>query len=192
MNRSKKEIQQSLKAAREMVHALCQPRGTKGGRRWVMSIPARRDYDPDLVISKALGDAYGMIERIEELEKTCADLEAVAIKHQAENHQAQARVKELEQTQKSAELKKGKTMTTLSDTEMLEHAKDLGGKLVTQIGRANARIEELEGLLWHIANDAREATASASSFHEAINWLQGIQRRAENAVAGFDKTPTDD
>lgn len=45
-------------AARAMVRALCTPRGEAGAREWVMSIPARPDHDPDLVIAAAL-DALG-------------------------------------------------------------------------------------------------------------------------------------
>lgn len=45
-----------LEAARQMVRALCAPRGTDGARYWTMSIPARPDHDPDLVIADSLRD----------------------------------------------------------------------------------------------------------------------------------------
>ncbi len=46
-------IQQHLRDANDMVHNLCRPRGTVMAREWMMSIPARPDYDPDLVIGAA-------------------------------------------------------------------------------------------------------------------------------------------
>ena len=61
--------------AQKMISALCLPRDADGARRWVMSIPARPDYDPDLIISRALADISDlltdrsrMLTRIEELE----------------------------------------------------------------------------------------------------------------------------
>ena len=49
-------LEERNKAAREMVSALCQQK-----RRWIMSIPARPDYDPDLVIAAALADNDALI-----------------------------------------------------------------------------------------------------------------------------------
>lgn len=40
--------------ALDMVAALCKPRGAPDKREWIMSIPARPDYDPDIVIADAL------------------------------------------------------------------------------------------------------------------------------------------
>lgn len=51
-----------IDAADEMVRALCKVRGESGAREWVMSIPARPDYDPDLVIGDALRAARKAIE----------------------------------------------------------------------------------------------------------------------------------
>ncbi len=48
----------------DMVHALCQPKGSDGARQWVMSIPARPDYDPDIVIADALQEAKAAIAAI--------------------------------------------------------------------------------------------------------------------------------
>ena len=48
--------------ASDMVAALCKPRGSEGSREWIMSIPARRDHDPDLVIGDALQAARDFIE----------------------------------------------------------------------------------------------------------------------------------
>lgn len=45
---------EKVQAAHEMVSALCLPRGSEGSRQWIMSIPAREDYDPDLVITDGL------------------------------------------------------------------------------------------------------------------------------------------
>src|SRR6185369_419320 len=44
------ESQGKADAAQAMIKALCQPRGSEGSREWIMSVPARPDYDPDLVI----------------------------------------------------------------------------------------------------------------------------------------------
>lgn len=52
--------------ALEMVHWLCQPEGTEGARRWVMSIPARPDHDPDLVIASALYAAKAALSTLPE------------------------------------------------------------------------------------------------------------------------------
>lgn len=52
-----------IEKAQEMIAALCKPRGTVGAREWMMSIPARPDYDPDLVIADALRAAKAVIIR---------------------------------------------------------------------------------------------------------------------------------
>ena len=44
-------VRQRCEAAMQMVSDLCD-----GKRNWMMSIPARPDYDPDLVIAAALAD----------------------------------------------------------------------------------------------------------------------------------------
>jgi len=55
------EVETRIARAQEMVVALCRRRGTEGAREWVMSIPARRSYDPDLVIGDALRDAKALV-----------------------------------------------------------------------------------------------------------------------------------
>jgi len=62
------DVLKKLDAAQDMVTALCKPPGSKGAREWVMSIPARPDYDPDLVISDALYSASRRICELEEVE----------------------------------------------------------------------------------------------------------------------------
>jgi hypothetical protein len=57
-----------LEAARKVVSSLCTPRGTAGHIDWVMSIPARPDTDPDLVISATLTDTRDLLGRVEKLE----------------------------------------------------------------------------------------------------------------------------
>src|SRR5690554_3103275 len=57
-------LRQRNEKAHEMVTALCKPRGTEGSREWIMSIPARPDDDPDLVIGQALNDAKRLIDRL--------------------------------------------------------------------------------------------------------------------------------
>ena len=49
-------IEQRYEAASKMVSALCKPRGSEGSREWIMTIPARPDHDPDIVIGSSLGD----------------------------------------------------------------------------------------------------------------------------------------
>ena len=50
------EIKARYDAAHQMISDLCKPRRSEGAREWIMSIPARPDYDPDLVISDSLKD----------------------------------------------------------------------------------------------------------------------------------------
>jgi hypothetical protein len=70
---------QVIETAMGMVTALCLPRGTEGARNWIMSIPARPDYDPDLVIARGLTAAEKEIDR---LEQQCEELLAALIEHQ--------------------------------------------------------------------------------------------------------------
>ncbi len=62
-----KTVDEKIEAAQKMVSDLCHQR-----RRWIMSIPARPDYDPDLVIGGALRAARGEIEA---LRNTIKDLD---------------------------------------------------------------------------------------------------------------------
>lgn len=54
-------IKQHLEAAHQMVSDLCHRK-----REWIMSIPARPDYDPDLIIGQALRDADRLLECLTE------------------------------------------------------------------------------------------------------------------------------
>ena len=53
-----------IEEAHCMVVSLCKPRGSPGSREWIMTIPARPDYDPDLVIGRALRVARQEILRL--------------------------------------------------------------------------------------------------------------------------------
>ena len=53
-----------------MVHALCQPKNSQRARDWVMSVPARPDYDPDLVIAAGLNAG----DRVRRMLPAIADL----------------------------------------------------------------------------------------------------------------------
>lgn len=53
----------ALEKAMDMVSALCKPRGSKGSREWIMSIPAQPEHDPDLVIADALSKAKRFIKQ---------------------------------------------------------------------------------------------------------------------------------
>ncbi len=54
-----------LRNANQIVSDLCKPRKHPERRDWVMSIPARRDHDPDLVIGDALLDAKRTLAALE-------------------------------------------------------------------------------------------------------------------------------
>jgi hypothetical protein len=54
----------ALMAAEAMIHSLCIPPGSPGHRDWVMSIPARPNYDPDLVIANALNLLAGELRAV--------------------------------------------------------------------------------------------------------------------------------
>lgn len=64
-----RELRERIERAEQMVDALCRPRGEPGAREWAMSIPARPDHDPDLVIGDGLGAGRAALERLEELER---------------------------------------------------------------------------------------------------------------------------
>ena len=49
----------AIDAAMAMVNDLCQ-----GRKKWIMSIPARPDVDPDLVITTALVKAKAFVENV--------------------------------------------------------------------------------------------------------------------------------
>lgn len=56
------------RAANAMIDALCEPRGTPGAREWLLSVPARPDQDPDLVIGAALNDIPRLVAYLLPLE----------------------------------------------------------------------------------------------------------------------------
>lgn len=53
--------------ADEMVERLCRGRDEAGHRDWLMSIPARPDHDPDLVIAAALADVPALVAEVRRL-----------------------------------------------------------------------------------------------------------------------------
>lgn len=69
-----------LVKAHYLVIDLCRPRGTEGSREWVMSIPARPDYDPDIVIGEALRIGMRLSERL-----SAARGEIEALKQKSKN-----------------------------------------------------------------------------------------------------------
>lgn len=60
----------------QMVADLCKPRTHPEHRDWTMSIPARPDYDPDLVIRDSLDDIPKLLERLEAAEARAERAEA--------------------------------------------------------------------------------------------------------------------
>ena len=61
-----KEIEEREQKATEMISSLCKPRGMEGTREWIMSIPARPDYDPDLIIGRSLTDILALTNALRE------------------------------------------------------------------------------------------------------------------------------
>lgn len=69
------EADASIEEAHKMVSDLC-----KGDRKWLMSIPARPDYDPDLVITKGLRAGDNLLTIAKQLRE-----ENLELKHKIEN-----------------------------------------------------------------------------------------------------------
>ena len=63
---------QLLDKAHRTVAAIC-----NGTRRWTMSVPARPDEDPDLIIAGALGKSRAMLADYDELERKVRELERI-------------------------------------------------------------------------------------------------------------------
>lgn len=63
-----RELREKIERADQMVTNLCKPRYTPNAREWTMSIPARPDHDPDLVIGAGLDAGRAALERLEKLE----------------------------------------------------------------------------------------------------------------------------
>ena len=61
------DLRERLEAALQLVHDLAQ-----GKRSWTLSVPARPDYDPDLVLSSTLRDALDHPERLSAPSATAA------------------------------------------------------------------------------------------------------------------------
>jgi hypothetical protein len=61
------EIRARLAKAKDMVACLCLPQSDARSRDWIMSIPARPDHDPDLVIAAALDDVAFLLGEVERL-----------------------------------------------------------------------------------------------------------------------------
>ena len=57
-------LEAAHKAAKQVVRDLCE-----GKRRWTMSVPARPDDDPDLVISAALNALPALLAAVRDLRR---------------------------------------------------------------------------------------------------------------------------
>lgn len=66
----------AIDTAHQMVAALCE-----GAREWVMSIPARPDHDPDLIIADGLEAGKKALSEIDRLRKEREDLVAAVNEH---------------------------------------------------------------------------------------------------------------
>lgn len=86
---------EKVQAAHYMVSALCKPRGSKGGREWIMSIPAQPDHDPDLVITAGLIAAENRIKELESKTPIAtpekAEAEYQRLKNGSENYERTAK-----------------------------------------------------------------------------------------------------
>jgi len=69
--------------ARQTISDLCHQR-----KRWIMSIPARPDYDPDLLIGAAIGHGKTLIDEVERLRWELAKAKRIGA---AEWHEQEAR-----------------------------------------------------------------------------------------------------
>lgn len=65
------EIKQRYEAATDMVSDLC-----NGRKKWIMSVPAEADRDPDLVISHSLHDISDLLAEIDRLKAWVNDLQS--------------------------------------------------------------------------------------------------------------------
>lgn len=54
-------ISQRLAASREIIRRLCLQRNDPEAREWMMSIPARTDHDPDLILEASLNDVSNLV-----------------------------------------------------------------------------------------------------------------------------------
>lgn len=78
-----RELREKIERADQMVTNLCKPRYTPNAREWTMSIPARPDHDPDLVIGAGLDAGRAALERLEKLEaelRLCRSFHEVAVR----------------------------------------------------------------------------------------------------------------
>jgi hypothetical protein len=75
-----KDLMKRIDRAMNMVGDLCKPKGSEGSRNWTMSIPARPDYDPDLVIADGLLAGKQAIERLTASAPVDGDLRPTHIK----------------------------------------------------------------------------------------------------------------
>lgn len=64
-----------IERAADMVSALCAPKGSEGSREWVMSIPARPDHDPDLIIAAGLQAGREAVNTLSSREKAYMQME---------------------------------------------------------------------------------------------------------------------
>ena len=79
-----KTVDEKIEAALQMVSDLCNQR-----RTWTMSIPARPDYDPDLVIADALSTAKHALSEAKAEAERAQSLFAASVRD-AERHYAEA------------------------------------------------------------------------------------------------------
>lgn len=73
-------IRERYARARDMVAALC-----SGDRDWIMSIPARPDYDPDIVIADSLKDIMTLLTAYE-VQRTALEIVATGIHRDPERN----------------------------------------------------------------------------------------------------------
>ncbi len=86
-----KEIAEQIQNANAVLYALC-----SGERKWTMSVPARLDYDPDLIIGAALHGAGELLADREALMKQNLEYDQECANRQVRIYRLEARVVQLE------------------------------------------------------------------------------------------------
>lgn len=147
---------EKVRAAHDMVSALCKPRGSKGSRDWTMSIPARPDHDPDLVITSGLRAAEKEIDRLAtenaELRKQCAAFHTEASDHYRAFLAANAELERVKKASGYARVALTDEWKKIHDQIQAENAElalrraetiAMSDQLASELAAANATLDKL-------------------------------------------------
>lgn len=64
----KANVEEREELAHKMINDLCRRKNDPQSRDWIMSIPAREDYDPDLIIGASLRDIPALLTKLATVE----------------------------------------------------------------------------------------------------------------------------